>query len=75
MKRLRSIEGTNEKQLKALKDQRENKLKIFSQNKIKAPLLNSIYNKVLQKGNKDNDDVIRIFKTLENLESLRNWLW
>ena len=75
MKRLRSIEGTNEKQLKALKDQRENKLKIFSQNKVKAPLLNSIYNKVLQKGNKDNDDVIRIFKTLENLESLRNWLW
>ena len=75
MKRLRSIEGTNEEQLKALKDQRENKLKIFSQNKVKAPLLNSIYNKVLQKGNKDNDDVIRIFKTLENLESLRNWLW
>ena len=75
MKRLRSIEGKNEEQLKALKDQRENKLKIFSQNKVKAPLLNSIYNKVLQKGNKDNDDVIRIFKTLENLESLRNWLW
>ena len=75
MKRLRSIEGTNEEQLKALKDQRENKLKIFSQNKVKAPLLNSIYNKVLQKGNKDNDDVIRIFKTLENLESLRYWLW
>ena len=75
MKRLRSIEGKNEEQLKALKDQRENKLKIFSQNKVKGPLLNSINNKVLQKGNKDNDDVIRIFKTLENLKSLRNWLW
>ena len=42
MKRLRSIEGKNEEQLKALKDQRENKLKILSQNKVKAPLLNSI---------------------------------
>ena len=67
MKWLKTIKGKNEEQLKAIKVQGEKQLKILSEDKIKAPLLNSIYNKELNKRIIDIDDAIRIFKSLENL--------
>ena len=68
MKRFKNVEDKNEEQLKKIKNQGEKQIKIVNQNKIKAPLLKSIYNRELQKGNIDNDEAIRIFKNLENLE-------
>ena len=68
MKRFKNVEDKNEEQLKKIKNQGEKQIKIVNQNKIKAPLLKSIYNRELRKGNIDNDEAIRIFKNLENLE-------
>ena len=42
LKKLKNIEDKIEEQLKAIKDQEEKQLKIYSQNKIKKPLLQSI---------------------------------
>ena len=43
LKRLKNIEGKSEKQLKSIKDQGEIQTKIISKNKIKPPLLKSIW--------------------------------
>ena len=43
LKRLKNIEDKNEEQLKAIEDQKEVQTKIISKNKIKPPLLKSIY--------------------------------
>ena len=43
LKRLKNIEDKNEEQLKAIEDQREVQIKIIKKNRIKPPLLKSIY--------------------------------
>ena len=43
MKRLKNIEDKNEEQLKAIEYQKEVQTKIICKNKIKSPLLKSIY--------------------------------
>ena len=55
LKRLKNIEGNSEKQLKSIKDQGEIQTKIISKNKIKPPLLKSIYGQEV-KGRKINSD-------------------
>ena len=43
LERQKNIEDKNEEQLKAIEDQKEVQTKIISKNKIKPPLLKSIY--------------------------------
>ena len=50
LKILKNIEDKNGEQLKAIKDQGENQIKMIGQNKIKKPRLKSICNKEVQKG-------------------------
>ena len=50
LKRLKNIEDKNEEQLKAIEDQKEVQTKIISKNKIKPPLLKSIYSQEVKDG-------------------------
>ena len=43
MKRLKNIENESEEQLKTIEDQKEVQTKIIRKNKVKLPLLKSIY--------------------------------
>ena len=62
------IEDEIEKQLKVIEDQKEVQAKISSKNKIKPPLLKSIYSQEVKDGRIDNNEAKRIFKTLEYME-------
>ena len=55
MKRLKNIEDKNDEQLKAIEDQKEIQTKINSNNKIKPPLLKSIYNQEVKDGRINKD--------------------
>ena len=68
LKRLKNIENKNEEQLKAIEDQREVQTKIICTNKIKPPLLKSIYTQDVKNRRVDNDEAKRIFKILEYME-------
>ena len=68
MKRLRYIEDKNKEQLKAIEDQKEVQTKVISKNKMKAPLLKSIYSQEVKDGRIDNNDAKKIFKTLEDMQ-------
>ena len=68
MKRLKNIEYKNEEQLKAIEDQKEIQTKIISKNKIKPPLLKSIYNQEVKDERINNDVAKKIFKKLEDME-------
>ena len=68
MKRLKNIEDKNDEQLKAIEDQKEIQTKINSNNKIKPPLLKSIYNQEVKDGRINKDAAKKIFKTLEDME-------
>ena len=68
LKILKNIEDKNGEQLKAIKDQGDNQIKMVGQNKIRSPRLKSIYNKEVQKGSSGNDETRRIFKGPEDLE-------
>ena len=48
MKILKNIEDKSEEQLKAIEDQKKVQTKIISKNKIKPPLLKSIYNQEVE---------------------------
>ena len=68
MKTLRYIEDKNKEQLKAIEDQKEVQTKVISKNKMKAPLLKSIYSQEVKDGRIDNNDAKKIFKTLEDMQ-------
>ena len=68
LKRLKNIEDNNEEQLKAIEDQKEVQTKIISKNKIKPPLLKSIYSQEVKDERIDCYEAKTIFKTLEDME-------
>ena len=68
LKRLRNIEDKNKEQLKTTEDQKKFKLKIISKNKIKPPLLKSIYSQEVKDWRIDSSEARKIFKTLEDME-------
>ena len=68
MKRLKIIEDNHEEHFKAIEDQREVQTKIISKNKIKPPLLKSIYSQEVKDGRIVGYEVKKIFKTLEDME-------
>ena len=73
MKRLKNIENENEKQLKAIEDQKEFQNRIISTNKIKPLLLKSIFSQVVKDGRTENNEAKKkkkkkIVKTLEDME-------
>ena len=55
LKRLKNIENENEKQLKAIEDQKEFQNRIISTNKIKPLLLKSIFSQVVKDGRTENN--------------------
>ena len=56
LKRLKNIENENEKQLKAIEDQKEFQNRIISTNKIKPLLLKSIFSQVVKDGRTENNE-------------------
>ena len=64
MKRIKNIEDKNEEQLKAIEDQKEVQTKIIDKNKIKPPLLKSIYSQEAKDARIDGYEAKKIFKTL-----------
>ena len=68
LKRLKFIEEKNDEQLKAIEDQKEIQTNIIIKNKIKPPLLKSIYNQEVRDGRINKDAAKKIFKTLEDME-------
>ena len=58
LKTLKNIEDKNEEQWKAIEGQKEIQSKIISKNKIKPPLLKSIYNQEV-KGERINNDAAK----------------
>ena len=68
-KRLKNIEDENKEQLEEIEDQKEIQTKLISKDRIKAPLLKSIYNQEVKHERTDNDEAKKIFKTLEDMES------
>ena len=68
MKRKKNIEDKFEEQLKAIEDQKEIQTKIISKNKIKSPLLKSIYSQEVKDQRIDNNEAKKTFKTLKNME-------
>ena len=68
MRRLRYIEDKNKEQLKTIEDQKEVQTKVISKNKIKVPLLKSIYSQEVKDRRIDNNDAKKIFKTLEDMQ-------
>ena len=68
MKRLKNIEDKNEEQLKAIEYQKEVQTKIICKNKIKSPLLKSIYSQEVKDGRIDNNEAKKIFKILEDMK-------
>ena len=69
LKRLKNIEGKNEEQLKAVKDQNKIQTRLISGNKIKPTPLKSIYSKEVKDDiNINNDEAKKIFKVLEDME-------
>ena len=56
MKRLKNIEDKNEEQLKTIEDQEEDQSKAINRNKIKPPLLKSIYSQEVKDGKNDNNE-------------------
>ena len=68
LKRLKNIENKNEKQLKAIEGQKEIQTKIISKNKIKPPLLKSIYNQEVKDERINNDSAKK-----KNLKNLKTW--
>ena len=69
LKRKKKIEDKFEEQLKAIEDQKEIQTKIVSKNKIKSPLLKSIYSQEVKYQRIDNNEAKKkTFKTLKNME-------
>ena len=68
-KRLKNIEDENKEQLEEIEDQKEIQTKLISKDRIKAPLLKSIYNQEVKHERTNNDEAKKIFKTLEDMES------
>ena len=68
MKRLKNVEDKNDEQLKAIGDQKEIQTKIISKNKVKPPLLKSVYNQQVKDGKINKDAAKKIFKTLADME-------
>ena len=68
LKRLKFIEEKNDEQLKAIEDQKEIQTNIIIKNKIKPPLLKSIYNQEVRDGRINKDAAKKIFKTFEDME-------
>ena len=68
LERQKNIEDKNEEQLKAIEDQKKVQTKIISKNKIMPPLLKSIYSQEVKDGRIDNNEIKKIFKTLEDME-------
>ena len=69
MKRLKSIEDKIEDKLKAIEYQKEVQTKIISQNKIKPPLLKSIYSQEVKDGRIYNNEAKKIFNFLKDMEA------
>ena len=66
LKRKKKIEDKFEEQLKAIEDQKEIQTKIVSKNKIKSPLLKSIYSQEVKDQRIDNNEAKKkTFKTHE----------
>ena len=68
LKTQKRIEDEIEKQLKVIEDQKEVQAKISSKNKIKPPLLKSIYSQEVKDGRIDNNEAKKISKILEDME-------
>ena len=68
LERQKNIEDKNEEQLKAIEDQKKVQTKIIGKNKIMPPLLKSIYSQEVKDGRIDNNEIKKIFKTLEDME-------
>ena len=68
LKRLTNSEDKNEKQFKAIEDQKEIQTKIISKNKIESTLSKSIHNQEVKDGRSDKDTAKKIFNTLEDME-------
>ena len=77
LKRLKNIEDKNEEQLKAIEDQKEVQTKIISKNKIKPPLLKSIYSQEMKDGTIDNNEAKKYSKLLKTWRVVKlttlNW--
>ena len=66
LKRLKNIKDKNKEQLKAIEDQKEVQTKLISRDKIKAPLLKSIYNEEVKNERINNDKAKKKIRTLED---------
>ena len=77
LKRLKNIEDKNEEQVKAIEDQKEVQTKIISKNKIKPPLLKSIYSQEVKDGTIDNNEAKKYSKLLKTWRVVKlttlNW--
>ena len=66
LKRLKNIEDKNEEQLKTIEDQEEDQSKAINRNKIKPPLLKSIYSQEVKDGKNDNNEAKKKKKKRSN---------
>ena len=77
LKRLKNIEDKNEEQLKTIEDQKEVQTKIISKNKIKPPLLKSIYSQEVKDETIDNNEAKKYSKLLKTWRVVKlttlNW--
>ena len=67
MKRLKNIKDKSEDKLKAIEYQKEVQTKVISQNKIKPPLLKSIYSQEVKDGRIYNNEAKKMFNTLKDM--------
>ena len=68
LKILRNIEGKTKEELKAIKNQKKVQTKVIIKDKIKSPVLKSIYNHEVKNRRIDNNKVKKTLTTLENME-------
>ena len=70
LKRLKNIDGRNDEQLKAITVQGEKQLKaITDQSRTGITLLKSIYTNEVKKNHLHNEEAVKIFKKLKNIEA------
>ena len=68
LKILRNIEGKTKEELKAIKNEKQVQTKVIIKDKIKSPVLKSIYNHEVKNRRIDNNKVKKTLTTLENME-------
>ena len=71
LKRLKNIKDKNEEQLKTIEDQEEDQSKAINRNKIKPPLLKSIYSQEVKDGKNDNNEAKK--KKKKDRTTTLNW--